>query len=224
MEEKDAHVHNPDDFSFIKTSKLKGISNGAYAYPGRLDFSQGAVKIYKTNREVYKGGEYVDAIVSCTLGYSGYKVAHYVYLLGRHGLQASMMTPVWAGMWSFALFYQFKYLMATYLTTVFMIDEIELLDDMKHIRVSTVLNNTTMNVFAQAKLKLDSNHSDLAKVYVFPIEECEIASDDRPDSPWMRLSIVGRKFFLHRNRTELLNTDLVKAVFTKEVTRIENLR
>ena len=95
---------------------------------------------------------------------------------------------------------------------------------MKHVRVSTVLNNTSLNVFAQIKLMKDSKQGDLAKVYVFPIEECELAADDRPESPWMRLEIVGRKFFLHRTKVTLMNKDLVRAVFTKEVTRIENLR
>lgn len=71
---------------------------------------------------------------------------------------------------------------------------------------------------------IDSKRSDVQKVYVFPIKDCEMSPDDRPESPLMRLNIHGKKFFLHRTRTTVMNHDLVRAVFTKEVERIENMQ
>lgn len=40
----------------------------------------------------------------------------------------------------------------------------------------------------------------------------------------MRITIGNKKFFLHRTRVNVMNNDLVRAVFTKEVERIENMR
>lgn len=56
---------------------------------------------------------------------------------------------IWyAAFWQIAFFQQVRYLMTAYLTQVFMIDEVQLMKDMQHIRISTVIANTRMNLFS----------------------------------------------------------------------------
>lgn len=225
LDSADGHVHNPTDFSFVKNAKLTGINSGTYVYNGRLDFSKSeAVPIYQTNRAIYQSAEYVDSIVTFTAAYSGFKLTKYYYILGVFGWSDPSFSIWWTVFWQLAFFQQVRYLMTAYLTQVFMIDEIQLLRDMEHIRISTVLANTRYNLFSHARMAIDKRRSDLQKVYVFPIRDCEVSQDDRPDSPLMRISIGNKKFFLHRTRVNMINNDLIRAVFTKEVERIENMR
>ena len=186
--QEEEHVHNPDDFEFIKSSKLKGVSGGVFAYTGRLDFgTQAAVSIYKTNREIYRHAEYVDTLLSGIALYSSYKVAKYAYILGAYGYASAEFSLWGCGFWWVALFVQTRYLMATFLTQVFMIDEIELTKDLQHIRVSTVLARQKWNIFAS--LMMRSGRADVKTTYLFPIKDCALSPDDRGSSPIMRVLI-----------------------------------
>ena len=56
------------------------------------------------------------------------------------------------------------------------------------------------------------------------IADCKFSDKDKPDSTILRIEIGDLKLFAHRNRTISVNQDLVRAVFTPEVRRIETLR
>jgi hypothetical protein len=186
--EEEQHVHNPENFEFIKSTRLRNISSGVFAYPGRLDFGpEGTTCIYKTNREIYRHAEYVDTILSGITVYSAYKIAKYAYVLGAFGYGSAAFSLWGFGFWWVALFVQTRYLMATFLTQVFMIDEIQLTKDLQHVRVSTVLARQKVNIFAH--LMLRSGRSDIQTVYLFPIKDCSLSPEDKSSSPIMRILI-----------------------------------
>lgn len=54
--------------------------------------------------------------------------------------------------WALAGFVQYHYLAGAYLQQVYLVDEIELLDNMTQIRIRTVFFNMKKNLFAQARL------------------------------------------------------------------------
>lgn len=69
-----------------------------------------------------------------------------------------------------------------------------------------------------------TNQNLQPKEYIFEIKDCQLDELDKSDSPLMRININGQKFFAHRTRVAYVHQDLLKAVFTKEVDRIESIR
>ena len=106
---------------------------------------------------------------------------------------------------------------------MYLVDEIELLDNMNQLRIRTVFFNMKANLFAQARLQL-SDQESVKKEYIVDIKDCKFSDKDKPDSAILRIEIGDLKLFAHRSRTILNNQDLVRAVFTPEVQRIETLR
>jgi len=78
------------------------------------------------------------------------------------------------------------------------------MSDLEHIRISTLIANSKPG-FSQIKFLLDSRNLDLQKVYVFPIKDCELGEDNRPENVLMKLKIQGKLFLLNRNRTTVMN-------------------
>ena len=57
---------------------------------------------------------------------------------------------------------------------------------------------------------------------MFDIKDCNVSEKNSEDDNYiMRLQIGDKKFFLHRARTILYNQDLVRAIFSEEVHKIE---
>lgn len=79
------------------------------------------------------------------------------------------------------------------------------------------------NLFAQLRLKFAANTTQVRKEYIVDIKDCRFSDKDKSDSPILRIEIGELKLFAHRNRTILNNQDLVRAVFTPEVTRVETI-
>jgi hypothetical protein len=168
-------------------TRLRNISSGVFAYPGRLDFGpEGTMCIYKTNWEIYRYAEYLDTILSGITVYSAYKIAKYAYVLGAFGYGSAAFSLWGFGFWWVALFVQTRYLMYTYLMRVLMIDEIQLTKDLQHVRVSTVLARQRVNIFPHLML-LRSGRSNIQTVYLFPIKDCYLSPEDKSSNPMMRI-------------------------------------
>ena len=162
----------------------------------------------------------VDTMVSGFTVISFFKASQNAYFLAMGTAVSPLWTGMWATSWSIIGFIQLKYLMAAYLSQVFLIDEIELLKNLKQIRIRTMVYNS-INIFTLARFNLVDKNT-VQKEYVFDIKDCDVSekhSDD--DNYMMRLQIGEKKFFLHRARTVLHNQDLVRAIFTKKVHKIE---
>ena len=134
-----------------------------------------------------------------------------------------LYSGAWVVGWSAIGLVQLKYLMAAYLSQVFLIDEIELLDNLKQVRIRTMVHNT-INLFTIARFNL-LDKKTVRTEYVFDIEDCDVCVKNNDDDNYlMRLQINELKFFLHRARALHYNTDLVRAIFTKDVHRIEQFK
>ena len=84
-----------------------------------------------------------------------------------------LWTGMWAASWSIIGFIQLKYLMAAYLSQVFLIDEIELLKNLKQIRIRTMVYNS-INIFTLARFNLVDKNT-VQKEYVFDIKDCDLS-------------------------------------------------
>ena len=112
--------------------------------------------VYKTNREVYKTAESVDLLFSTATTVSFYKAFSNIYALGSSiaNYTTFPFSPLlWTTFWSMTSWIGVKYLMTTYLSQVFMIDEIHLLENQKQVRVKTSINSWS-NLFALFRLKM----------------------------------------------------------------------
>lgn len=79
------------------------------------------------------------------------------------------------------------------------------------------------NLIAQARLAFADKEA-VKKEYIVDIKDCQFAAKDDPESHILRIEIGDLKLFAHRQRTIIINQNLVRAVFTPEVHRIETLR
>jgi hypothetical protein len=76
----------------------------------------------------------------------------------------------------------------------------------------------TYNVFANYRLAFwDRN---LQKDYTFAISECMLSEKDDVKSPILRVQMGHLKFFAYRNRTMMINEELVQAIFDAKVHKI----
>ena len=84
--------------------------------------------------------------------------------------------------------------------------------------------HNTINLFTLARFNLVDKKT-VQSQYVFNIEDCDVCFKTNDDDNYlMRLQIGDKKFFLHKARTMYYNTDLVRAIFTKDVHRIEQFK
>lgn len=154
--------------------------------------------------------------------FSGYKVVSNSYIMATSAGIMSSYAPFTA-FWALAGFIQYNYLASAYIQQVYLIDEIELLENLTQVRIRTVFFNMRANLFAHARLAFaDKEH--VKKEYVVDIKDCRFSDKDRADSAILRIEIGDLKLFAHRQRTIMQNEDLVRAVFTPEVERIELMK
>ena len=161
-------------------------------------------------------------LCSSLIVFAGYKVAKNSYIMATTTGVLASYAPFTA-FWAFMGFVQYHYLAGAYLQQVYLVDEIELLDNMQQLRIRTVFFNMKANLFAQARLQMADKEA-VRKEYVVDIKDCKFSDKDKADSAILRIEIGDLKLFAHRSRTILNNADLVRAVFTPEVHRIETLR
>ena len=107
--------------------------------------------IYKTNSDVYQTAEYVDMMCSGLILYSGYKFATNSYIMATQVGFMSSYAP-FTLFWGLLGFVQYNYLASAYLQQVYLVDQIELLENMQQVRIRTVFFNMKKNLFAQARL------------------------------------------------------------------------
>jgi len=86
--------------------------------------------IYKTNSAVYQTAEAVDMLCSSLIVFAGYKVVRNTYIMATQAGVMASYAPFTA-FWAFMGFVQYHYLAGAYLQQVYLVDEIELLDNMQ---------------------------------------------------------------------------------------------
>ena len=79
-------------------------------------------------------------------------------------------------------------------------DEIELLDNKKQLRIRTVFFNMKANLFALARLNFVDREA-IKREYIVDIKDCKFSDKDEPGSTILRIEIGDLKLFAHRNRT-----------------------
>ena len=101
-------------------------------------------------------------------------------------------------------------------------ESIELHKDLDKIRVKTILDGMSYNIFA--KLRQKGPKAPKA-VYEFPISEVRFSEKDEPASQVLRLVMSdGMKFFCHRNRAQYLDPELIGAIFNQEVKKLDCMK
>ena len=131
------------------------MHSNAYHYGKKLEFDpkhKGAL-VYKTNRAVYQTADYVDTIVSTFSMTCLFKASQNIYWVAAGTAASPVWSSLWIVGWSTFGFLQIKYLMAAYLSQVFLIDEIEILEDLKQVRIRTMVHNS-INLFTLARFNL----------------------------------------------------------------------
>ena len=154
--------------------------------------------------------------------FSAYKFLKNTYVMATSAGFMSSWAP-FTLFWAITGFVQYNYLASAYIQQVYLVDEIELLENMTQVRIRTVFFNMKANLFAQARL-LTASKDSVKKEYIVDIKDCKFSDKDKADSAILRIEIGDLKLFAHRQRTIAQNEDLVRAVFTPEVERIETLK
>uniref|UniRef100_A0A7S3FWX1 Uncharacterized protein n=1 Tax=Strombidium rassoulzadegani TaxID=1082188 RepID=A0A7S3FWX1_9SPIT len=145
------------------------------------------------------------------------------------GLQALVQAPsIWTGglcgAWGVCAAIQFRYLKMAYLYQVYMVERIELNREKDAVRIHTMLHSQSFNLFALARTRLSMDKA-IATVYEVPISEVKFAEKNSEDAQVFRI-LVGPdelKFFLHKTRTLVRDDELLHAVLSPQVRRVESL-
>lgn len=161
-------------------------------------------------------------ICSGMMAFCGYKMCRNGYIMATQAGTLAAYAP-YTFLWGLASFIQFFYLSSAYIQQVYLVDEIELLDNLKQLRIRTIFFNMKANLFAHARLNF-VDRDVVKREYIVDIKDCKFSDKDKPDSTILRIEIGDLKLFAHRNRTIYVDQDLLRAVFTPEVERIETLR
>ena len=114
------------------------MHSGVYGYTGkRLTFEKRTAQdtiasscIYKTNSAVYQTAEIVDMFCSGVFAFCCYKVCRNSYIMATQTALMWSYLP-YTAVWAFAGFIQYHQMSGAYLQQVYLVDEIELLDNLK---------------------------------------------------------------------------------------------
>ena len=114
---------------------------------------------------------------------------------------------------------QLNYLTQTYLRQVFLVSEIELLRNCEEIRIRTVLNQRVPSVFSAfgSSKKQEDNSSDI----IVKIADVRFSEKDQPTSPIMRIIAGDKRYYLHKNMSRVQDFELLKAVMSDNIRKIE---
>lgn len=89
--------------------------------------------------------------------------------------------------------------------------------NLEEIRITTVLQDR-MNIFNLFKIfKRSDDHNEV----VAKISDVRFSEKDKPDSPILRIMVGDKKFYLHKNLSRVHDFELLKAVLSPDVNKIE---
>ena len=117
--------------------------DGKYFYSKKLEFGdRDYISVYQTKTGMYKTANYVDGLSSGIAIMSAAKLGIKAFTLMTTG--AACFTPMFgvsSGFWALLCATQYQYLKHAYLQQVYLIDRIELKNDLENIRIKTILND-----------------------------------------------------------------------------------
>lgn len=87
--------------------------------------------------------------------------------------------------------------------------------NLEEIRIKTILQER-MNIFSLFK-KGDHHHNEV----VANISEVRFSDKDTPNSPIMRIMVGDKRFYMHKNLSRVQDFELLKAVLSPDVKKIE---
>ena len=103
-----------------------------------------------------------------------------------------------------------------------MVETIELHKDLDQIKLRTILSGVSYNIFAMIR-KIGSKAPPTE--YNFKIADARFSEKDEPTSQILRLVMEDNlKFFCHRNRAQYRDPELIGAIFTPQITKLECLK
>ena len=124
-------------------------------------------------------------LTSGLMVFSMYKVVKNSYIMATQAGTVMAYAP-FTFLWLGASFVQYYFLSVAYLQQVYLVDEIELLENMKQIRIRTVFFNMKSNLFAQARLAFADKES-VRKEYTVDIKDCKFSEKDKPEEQILRM-------------------------------------
>jgi hypothetical protein len=84
------------------------------------------------------------------------------------------------------------------------------------------LSGVSYNIFAMIR-RIGSNAPSTE--YKFKIADAKFSDKDEPTSQILRLEMEDKlKFFCHRNRAQYRDPELIGAIFTAQITKLECLK
>ena len=96
--------------------------------------------------------------------------------------------------------------------------EIELLRNCEEIRIRTVLNQRVPSIFnVFGKKKSEDTTGDI----VVKISDVKFSEKDKPNSPIMRIIAGDKRYYLHKNMSKVQDFELLKAVMSDNIKKIE---
>ena len=113
--------------------------------------------------------------------------------MGQYGYFWYMGSPkfsfIYLTMWSLLTLIQKSFLSTTFLQQVYLIDQIELLSNMKQVRITSVIDAMRFNILGTFRRMTNKNLQK--KEYIFDIKDCQLDDLDKVDNPLMRINING---------------------------------
>ena len=167
------------------------------------------IPIFQMNHEIYKTANLVDWFVQGLLLCSGYGL--YSNLSSLYALGFSFWKMGYASLWTLTIYGQLNYLFYSYMRQVFLVSQIELLPTLEHVKITTVLSDRT------APLGFRRKEGPI----VAHIRSIRYSEKDRPDSSQLRIIVKDKKYFCHKNMSLVQDFELLKAVLTPDVHKIE---
>ncbi|CDW86762.1 UNKNOWN [Stylonychia lemnae] len=206
--------HNPANFEFTKINRtVKDVSSKkTYFYKNTLNFNKETgqgILVFQMNKDIYQTANMVDNLVAAFTLYSGFKLGSQIYFLSTLGLQG--FSFFYSGLWAVLFFGQINYLTTSYLRQAFLISEIELLPNLEEVKIRTILNDK-VNIFRSNKIQSEIT----AK-----ISEVKYSEKDKPNSPILRVLVGDTRYYCHKNASKIQDFELLKAILTPNVSRID---
>lgn len=104
---------------------------------------------------------------------------------------------------------------------MYLVSEMEILSNLEEVRIKTILQQR-MSVFNLRGAKQSGGVAPSSgDELVAKIAEVRYAEKDKPNSPIMRIMVGDKRYYLHKNLSRVQDFELLKAVLSPDVKRIE---
>lgn len=90
--------------------------------------------------------------------------------------------------------------------------------NLEEVKIKTILKDKS-NLFSFLR-----GSSGPPKEFIAKISDISFSDKDIPNSPIIRIMIGDKRYYCHKNRSAVHDYDLLKAIFTPGVNKIECLR